>query len=240
MLEKEDIKKSIQLAENNRHFEKLNQIYRQIPDGICSGCTNCCVESVHASYTEFLNIYDYLKKNALFYDLLPNLISHYFLEFVEKKYCPFLNHQGKCSIYSVRPLTCRLFGHWEKEDFDHNLNCIHKENKKAALLLEKEYNIKIPENIIEFSIPYCETFRTNKKISKESRAQMNDELFSLDILFLMNECLPENLIGTPLITWFIYTLYHQEKASTLRLKVAREFTMNQRNSITLDKIQSSF
>ena len=44
-------------------IDELNKIYESVPSGDCTGCGNCCMESVGINLTEFLNIYDYLSKN---------------------------------------------------------------------------------------------------------------------------------------------------------------------------------
>ena len=56
-----EIIKSINYAEKNQLFEKLNNIYDTLPKGKCTGCGNCCMESVGINLIEFLNIYNYLQ-----------------------------------------------------------------------------------------------------------------------------------------------------------------------------------
>lgn len=38
--------------------------------------------------------------------------------------CPMLNEQGKCSVYAIRPLVCRLFG------VVHKMPCPHVQPKE--------------------------------------------------------------------------------------------------------------
>lgn len=230
------LQKSLETAAQNQTFDRLNQIYHSIPESICSGCTNCCMESVHASYAEFLNIYKYLEHQPLLKTtIIPKLIKYYFSELVQKNACPFLNDQGRCTIYEVRPLTCRLFGHWNKKDFDENISIIQNENKVNALYFKEKYKLPLPKEVIDYSIKYCNDFKTNKRMSKKDRLKMSDDLFELEITFLMNGLLKDDLIGTNLITWFIYTHFDQDQASNLRLQIIKEY-LDQGESITLSKI----
>ncbi len=57
-----DINKAIVLAEKSRLFDQLNQMYDNLPQGQCEGCTACCRESVPAFFIEYINIINHLKK----------------------------------------------------------------------------------------------------------------------------------------------------------------------------------
>ena len=63
-----------------------------------SGCNKCCIAGITVWKVEF----DHLKNNLPNYDLkeLKNDTSK----------CIFLNADGFCSIYEIRPLVCRLWG----------------------------------------------------------------------------------------------------------------------------------
>ena len=79
---------------------RLEVLYKLIADVICTaGCRTCCQDFGVPSRTraEDERIRAFLKKKSL--------------QFVEAKgnTCPYLNESG-CSIYPVRPLTCRLYG----------------------------------------------------------------------------------------------------------------------------------
>lgn len=236
LLQPKHLKKSLNIASDHHVFNQLNHIYRSIPESICNGCTKCCMESVHASYVEFLNIYQYIEGNQLLKEtILPKLTQYYFTELVQKNACPFLNDQGRCSIYDVRPLTCRLFGHWNKKDFNENIAVIQNENRMNALYFEEKYKLPLPKDVVSYSIKYCDDFKTKKKLSKKVRLQMSDNLFELEIQFLVNGLLQDNLICTNLITWFIYTIYDQDVASNLRLRIIEEY-LKVGESTTLSQI----
>ncbi len=235
-LYKKNIEKSIRNAEKNRLYEKLNRIYDYIPHGICKSCTKCCRESVNTFYIEFLNIYEFLLNNPEIYNkLLPKIFKYYFLEMIEKMKCPFLDDEGKCYIYEVRPLSCRLFGHWDKAEYENNYKRVLKQNKQNYKYFKNAYGIKIPKEIINNKIEYCNHFESQRKIFKEERQSMIDNVFTIESDFFMKGLITEEFIETSLVSWFIYTAYDMEEAGNLRVKVMREYIKNG-ESDTLEKI----
>ena len=131
-----EIIKSINYAEKNQLFEKLNNIYDTLPKGKCTGCGKCCMESVGINLIEFLNIYNYLQdKDELRKKSIGRIMDYYFMEFMEKKSCPFKDENNMCLIYEVRPLNCRLFGHWKKEDYNKNLKDITEKNTETQIII---------------------------------------------------------------------------------------------------------
>ena len=139
-----EIIKSINYAEKNQLFEKLNNIYDTLPKGKCTGCGNCCMESVGINLIEFLNIYNYLQdKDELRKKSIGRIMDYYFMEFMEKKSCPFKDENNMCLIYEVRPLNCRLFGHWKKEDYNKNLKDITEKNQQYQNIMKGQDGIEI-------------------------------------------------------------------------------------------------
>lgn len=236
MFANENIIEYIKIGESNDSFKKLNKIYSRIPDGTCSGCANCCMESVNTFFIEFLNIYNYLNENPeLKKALIPKIKKYYFLELVQKMHCPFLNEEKKCSIYSVRPLTCRLFGHWDKQDYLDNKMSVFKTNNNVAIFFKNQYQITLPSEVITYSIPYCNDYKIKKRLKKKQRHQLSDDIFALDIPFLMDNILTDDLIGMNLIQWFIYTLCFEDSIGDLRIKITKEYLENG-ESKTLNKL----
>lgn len=43
-IKKVDIFKCIDFANENKLFDKLNNIYSSLPSGDCTGCGKCCME----------------------------------------------------------------------------------------------------------------------------------------------------------------------------------------------------
>ncbi len=219
-----NIEKSIKTATNSNHFENLQRIYRTIPQGRCHGCTKCCMESVQTHYTEFLNVFQYLQGNRALYEaLFPKLIRYYFLELVEKSPCPFLNEEGMCMIYNYRPLVCRLFGHWTEDEYEASYRSVHGENLKNARLFRNKYGIDLPKQVVEYKIQYCEDFEVNKRIQRNQRQNMVDNIFTMESAYFMRGLITEDYLGTGLISWFIYTIFDRDEASSLRIQIMKEF-----------------
>jgi Fe-S-cluster containining protein len=78
----------------------INDIYELIPAFQCTeGCHECCKNFGVPSRTvvEDERIKSFLRENSM----LPGE--------AKGNTCPYLNEKG-CSIYTVRPLICRLYG----------------------------------------------------------------------------------------------------------------------------------
>ena len=59
-IKKNHVVNCINYANEKKLFDRLNDIYKNLPNGDCSGCGNCCMESVGTNLIEFINIYNYL------------------------------------------------------------------------------------------------------------------------------------------------------------------------------------
>lgn len=221
---KKNIEKSIKHGEEKEFFNKLNELYEGIQMGECKGCTSCCIESVNTFYIEFLNIYKYLQdKPDLYQKLIPKVIEYYFLELVENRSCPFLDEKGRCSIYEVRPLTCRLFGHLSEKEHNENYKNVLDENRESRDYFKEEYGIEIPEEIVNYKIEYCKEFKVDKRVKKQDRQSMIDNIFVIESSFFMNELISEEFLGTGLVSWFAYIYFDLEEAGDYRLEIMREY-----------------
>lgn len=82
----------------------------------CDGCDDCgsrCIEGWECSREEFLALLDYLTVHPEVKDLCrrPRTLAW---EGGEVRRCWFRDSpRGRCAVYPVRPLVCRLFGHVE-------------------------------------------------------------------------------------------------------------------------------
>lgn len=160
---------------------ELDKIYSKVPSGDCIGCGNCCAESVGASFVEAEVIFDYLKsmdkekRNKIIEKLLVYIFDIY--EMRDK--CPFLGEDNRCEIYEVRPLNCRIFGHWNQREYEENLGRLKIENQKIAKNIELNYDYIVKEEYLSFSIPYCHSFK-GQIMSSQERGELFDELIILD------------------------------------------------------------
>lgn len=219
----QDLDFLIEKYQNNGLFKALGELYDSVPQGQCAGCTACCSESVNTSFVEFVNIYRFLSENEeVFGKVIKRIFDFYFTEYVERKKCPFLE-DGKCLIYSVRPLPCRTFGHLNQEDYEKNYEEVLQINKDTQNALEEAYSFRVPDAVVEFKIPYCESFIVEEKMSEEALNDLRVKLLSMDVFAAKEGDIDEDLLNLSLVYWFIYLYLEAEEASELRVEFSKDF-----------------
>lgn len=219
-----EIIKSINYAEKNQLFEKLNNIYDTLPKGKCTGCGNCCMESVGINLIEFLNIYNYLQdKDELRKKSIGRIMDYYFMEFIEKKSCPFKDENNMCLIYEVRPLNCRLFGHWKKEDYNKNLKDITEKNQQYKNIMKGKYGFDISDEVVNYKIKYCEDFiPDNEYLSKSERLGFADDLMVLDSRLFSKGVIDIEFRDRGIVEYFIDSLLHQNISYNIKVRISKE------------------
>lgn len=219
-----DILKSIDYAKENQLFEKLNNIYDTLPKGKCTGCGNCCMESVGINLIEFLNIYNYLQdKDELRKKSIGRIMDYYFMEFMEKKSCPFKDENNMCLIYEVRPLNCRLFGHWKKEDYNKNLKDITEKNQQYKNIMKGKYGFDISDEVVNYKIKYCEDFiPDNEYLSKSERLGFADDLMVLDSRLFSKGVIDIEFRDRGIVEYFIDSLLHQNISYNIKVRISKE------------------
>ena len=219
-----EIIKSINYAEKNQLFEKLNNIYDTLPKGKCTGCGNCCMESVGINLIEFLNIYNYLQdKDELRKKSIGRIMDYYFMEFMEKKSCPFKDENNMCLIYEVRPLNCRLFGHWKKEDYNKNLKDITDRNQQYKNIMKGKYGFDISDEVVDYKIKYCEDFiPDNEYLSKSERLGFADDLMVLDSRLFSKGVIDIEFRDRGIVEYFIDSLLHQNISYNIKVRISKE------------------
>lgn len=233
-----DILKSIDYAKKNQLFEKLNNIYDTLPKGECAGCGNCCMESVGINLIEFLNIFNYLQdKNELRKKSLDKIIDYYFLEFMEKKSCPFKDENNRCEIYEVRPLNCRLFGHWKKEDYNKNLKDVTDKNKQYKNIMKVKYGINISDEVVNYKIKYCEEFMPeNRYLSKSERLNFADNIMVLDSKLFSKGVIDIEFRDRGIVEYFIDSLLDQNMSYNIKVRISKERDTSKRTISRLKRI----
>lgn len=89
----------------------------KLPDMRCDeGCGKCCTIT-YANHSE----YERIKRYMLEHGILPERHRDF--------RCP-LYQNGKCAVYPVRPLLCRVYGHTER------------------MMCPKGYNVNLPDRKI--------------------------------------------------------------------------------------------
>ena len=132
-------------------FEKLKYLYGKMPD--TKGCLEniskedgcggwCCqIQFPQLFYSEFLYIWNYIKKNFDNKELC-DMIEQSMLNAVKgdlSKGCIFFNKETKlCRIHNVRPLNCYLYGITPKEEFDIRFEKVKEKYKNNLAMILKE------------------------------------------------------------------------------------------------------
>ncbi|MGL5755663.1 MAG: YkgJ family cysteine cluster protein [Paraclostridium sp.] len=237
-LKKNDINKSIEFAKENNLIDKLNKIYKTVPSGDCTGCGKCCMESVGINLIEFINIYNYLENDKNLKDrCLNKLMDYYFLEYIKKSPCPFKDEDNRCLIYAVRPLNCRIYGHWTNHDYNANLNNINKKNQEYAQLIKKEYGFKINEKVVDFKINYCENFKPSKKyLEKHERLEFADSLMILDSKLYSSGVIDIEFKDRGLVEYFIDSLLYEDVAYNVKINISKDEKVRKRALNRLKRI----
>lgn len=228
----------IDYADKNKLFCRLNEVYKSLPSGNCSGCGNCCMESVGINLIEFLNILIYLDKNEeIRNECMPKIIDYYFLEYVKKNACPFKDKDNRCMIYEVRPLNCRLFGHWKKEDYNSNLENITRKNRDYKKLIKSKYGFDIKDEVVNYRINYCELFTPEKNyLDKSKRLSFSDELMVLDSKIYSKGIIDIEFRDRGIVEYFIEYLLSLEVAYNIKIKVSKDEKIRMRAINRLKKI----
>jgi Fe-S-cluster containining protein len=237
-LKKIDIEKSIEFAKKNNLINELNKIYETVPSGECTGCGNCCMESVGINLIEFINIYNHLNNDKNLRDrCLDKVIDYYFLEYVKKSSCPFKDKNNICLIYSVRPLNCRIYGHWTKNDYNLNLNNINNKNKDYAKLIKNEYGFDINNEVVNYKISYCEDFKPNERyLEKHERLSFSDSLIILDSKIYSSGVIDIEFKDRGIVEYFIESLLYENVAYNIKIRISKDESIRSRALNRLKKI----
>jgi Fe-S-cluster containining protein len=238
-IKKETILKGIKHCKENKIFFELHKIYDDVPKGNCKGCGNCCMESVGISLVEFLNIYNYLQKNnKLKSNMINNIFDYYFLEYVQKLPCPFKDENNMCSIYEVRPLNCRIYGHWIKEDYNNNLNKIKKQNIEFAKYMKEEHDLTINDSIVNYKISYCEDFKPYKDyMSKYNRLSFSDKIVTLDSKLYSKGIINIDFKDRGIVEYFIESMFNEKVSRNIKIKITKDNNLRKK---TLNKLKRLF
>ena len=198
-------------------FQRLSDIYDQVPAGRCKGCTACCSESVSTFFVEWLAIRALLETSGRWEEALERAEVYARDELAKPMKCPMLEPDGRCMVYQARPLTCRIFGHLKRADYERNLKAVRRTNQKAAQAILKHHGIELPIEVVNRQIPFCEAFESEVPMTSAQRDTLFDALFSLDSKFLMMGLLTPDQIQLGLVEWFSMVRLDPEVLSEERL-----------------------
>ncbi|MGL5256430.1 MAG: YkgJ family cysteine cluster protein [Proteocatella sp.] len=200
------------------YIDSLNKIYEKVSPGDCSGCGNCCSESVGASFVEAEVIFEALKnmdkvKREV---ILEKLMNYYFDIYDIRQKCPFLGEDKLCAIYEVRPLNCRLYGHWKKDEYNANLERLSFQNADISRVILEEYGYKVSDEYLGFAIEYCSKFK-GEIFPLSLRNELYDELIVLDSKYFVKNKIIVAYEDKGIVEHIIDKLFSKQRIYTLKM-----------------------
>ena len=143
----------------------MAQIYRQMPATRCHRKTYCCSMLPEMKFIEALAI---LERMAVMNSeerlaLLKKISSYFFLNAARISECPFLNGDT-CRVYENRFFGCRAYGLWSPEHY-HQAAARSQAAKKYLQQQWQALDVKLPQEVIDFTVPYCLDVQTVDNVS---------------------------------------------------------------------------
>lgn len=217
------LKRVGEIFEIRQHQKLMDQAYNEVPDGKCAGCTACCLESVNTFFCEFVAISTYMRSHELWTEsVLSDILRFYLLELAKPMACPLLM-DGKCIIYPVRPLPCRIFGSYEKQAYEADYNEILDENKAISESFKEHYGFALSDELINRKLDFCEKYEVARRISRDEKRALMDQFFSLDAEYMGQRMMREEEWGMSLIAWFGRMAFGREEAIELRVQATKAY-----------------
>lgn len=147
----EHINNGYVMCKTNSYFSSLKKMYSRIPSTECNCCGKCCKENPGGSFVEFLNFFTVFKERKNKKEIVVDAVRKNLTSLAKQSDCIFLQN-NKCSIYDVRPVSCRVFGLETKEKFDENYLAVSNGNKQLKDIFKKKFDIDIIDNP---KLEYC-------------------------------------------------------------------------------------
>ena len=113
------------------------EIYDKVPEVGCRACGHCCV-SPHVTLVEFCYAFKSFfdnnpEKNQIITDIVPIHEG-----FKGSLHCRFQKNDGKCGVYTHRPLVCRLHGHQALSDLGFKYQVPCPDSREPESILSKD------------------------------------------------------------------------------------------------------
>lgn len=144
---KEEFLKNAQKESLKDKLQDIYHSYVNLETTMTCTCTCCKVAMPQINYSEFVQIasdawQDFPKEEKV--KLICKSVEYFFRHEFEKwgkdifiKPCMFLDKDTNlCKIYNNRPLACRLYGLWPKEEYDKRVDKFEKAYSEYGLTRE--------------------------------------------------------------------------------------------------------
>ena len=94
------------------------------------------------------------------------------------------------------------------------------------------YGVDISDEVLNFSIKYCETFKPEKNyLSKKERLNFEDEIMNLDARILGSELINIPYKDRGIVEYFIESMLYSDFAYKVKIRITKEKNMNVINKI---------
>lgn len=209
--EDELIEDALQFSKENGDFQTLYNYYEMISSGECSGCGKCCFESVQTNFIEFINIINSLKKHPQKLEKILHDVENYYMhDLFKNNSCPMLDDNNKCKIYEARPLVCRLFGHYSKENHEENYLETLETNKMIHSYYLDSHEIDIPNERLHKKVQHCSDYINEDKTPLEVINNIKEGILMIDSKYFAECFIDENSYNMGLVEWFVYLFLDEE------------------------------
>ena len=140
-------------------------------------------------------------------------------------------------IYEERPLNCRLFGHWKKNDYNKNLTNITKRNQEYSDLIKMKYGFDISKKVVNYKIEYCESFIPQERyLEKRERLEFADSLMILDSNIYSKGIIDIDFKDRGIVEYFIENLLNEDVAYNIKVRISKDEKVRNRAINRLKKI----
>lgn len=227
--------------EENRVRRQLGFIYRQIPANKCERCADCCFASAEVLFSEFINIYSYVQSlpENVQNTIAERVIRYEFLSLMTLDYkCPFLEDKN-CLIYEVRPLQCRFFGLYPRQEYSQLRENSLNQNTQLAQYYARIHRLLLPKEVMTYDIDQC-----NNNFDDQGRriifTSVERDLIYNQVFTIHDRLLPDliTLDEDELNRFtFLYSLVHfnSDELLKMRVEIAREY-LNTQKTTKLDNL----
>lgn len=162
----ENLKKEVENARSKNYFGRIESFYKKLPKTECERCGKCCYDPPVCSFVEFMyayELYDTFDKETK-QNILIKALRYYFYSMVYKfpEPCGFLDDKNRCQIYQRSCLSCKRWGTYTQEQYEKNLEGDLEFNKKFQKFYKEEYNIEIPDDVVDRRLAFCDRVKIIK------------------------------------------------------------------------------
>ena len=174
------------LQQSETGLRDLREAYSLLPATRCRRNTHCCAMLPEMTLLEALAAVQLLatQNSPVRQQLIKNIVSYFFINPARISACPFLAGSD-CLIYQNRFFGCRTYGLWSRVYYD-SLADHSRKTKKAVQRQWRELGISLPQQVIDFQVPYCRHVETvgGGTIDDEGLSRVADTIESLSGQFL--------------------------------------------------------